>query len=97
MRLDCNFIGVELGICELQAKMKPVVNVEEKIGKTVGRRQPPNPFSLHGETKADMRAWRRAFPTPFVPKGVYRFRSHEEADEWMLKMITRRAKTTQVS
>ncbi len=77
--------------------MKPVVNVEETIGKTVGRRGPPNPFSLRGETKEDMRAWRRAFPTPFVPKGVYRFRSHEEADKWMLKMIARPATPTPAS
>lgn len=28
--------------------------------------------------------------TPFIPKGVYRFNSHEEADEWMWRMISRR-------
>jgi hypothetical protein len=26
---------------------------------------------------------------PFVPRGVYRFRSHEEKDAWTLKMLTR--------
>lgn len=26
---------------------------------------------------------------PFLPKGVYRFRSFEESDEWILKMLTR--------
>ncbi len=26
---------------------------------------------------------------PFVPKGVYRFKSFEESDQWMLKMMTR--------
>ena len=26
---------------------------------------------------------------PLVPRGVYRFRSHEEADAWMLKMLCR--------
>lgn len=25
-----------------------------------------------------------------VPRGVYRFRSHQEADEWMMNMIARR-------
>lgn len=25
---------------------------------------------------------------PFIPKGVWRFRTHEEADEWMMKMMT---------
>lgn len=27
---------------------------------------------------------------PFMPKGVFRFRSFEEADAWKLKMLTRR-------
>jgi hypothetical protein len=27
---------------------------------------------------------------PFLPKGVHRFRSFDEADEWKLRMITRR-------
>jgi hypothetical protein len=27
---------------------------------------------------------------PFMPKGLWRFRSHEEADAWKLKMLTRR-------
>lgn len=67
-----------------------VINIEDPIGKTVGRRKPPtDPLSLAGQTKADMRAWREAFPTSFVPRGVYRFRTHEEADAWMWKMITR--------
>ena len=26
---------------------------------------------------------------PFVPRGVYRFRTHEEASEWLMKMLTR--------
>jgi hypothetical protein len=26
---------------------------------------------------------------PFLPRGVYRFRSFEESDEWILKMLTR--------
>ena len=26
---------------------------------------------------------------PFIPKGVYRFHSHEEKDAWTLKMLTR--------
>jgi hypothetical protein len=42
------------------------------------------------DSKARARRWRQSFPTPFVPRGVYRFRSHEEADEWMWKAITRR-------
>ncbi len=26
---------------------------------------------------------------PFMPKGVWRFKSHEEADAWKLRMLTR--------
>lgn len=26
---------------------------------------------------------------PFVPRGVYRFQSFEEADTWLMKMLTR--------
>ena len=26
---------------------------------------------------------------PFMPKGVWRFKSFEEADEWTMKMLTR--------
>jgi len=27
---------------------------------------------------------------PFMPKGVFRFKSFEEADAWKVKMLTRR-------
>jgi hypothetical protein len=81
-------------LCEV----KTVINIEENIGKTVGRRVPPrDPLTLVGSTKEAMRAWRRAFPTPFVPKGVYRFRTHEEADAWLMKMLTRRPDRTSAS
>lgn len=26
---------------------------------------------------------------PFIPHGVYRFKSHEESDAWMMNMLTR--------
>ena len=26
---------------------------------------------------------------PFIPRGVYRFKSHEDLDQWTLKMLTR--------
>jgi hypothetical protein len=36
-----------------------------------------------------VRAWRRALKTPFVPRGVYRFETHEAADRWLWEMLTR--------
>lgn len=58
--------------------------------KIVGKRRPATLLSVERDTKANIAAWRKAFPTPFVPKGVYRFASHEEADEWLWTMISRR-------
>ena len=26
---------------------------------------------------------------PFAPRGIYRFKSYEEAEEWRMKMLTR--------
>jgi hypothetical protein len=71
--------------------MKPLVNIQEPIGKVVGRRiaRQDTLKLVPGEIE-DVKAWREAFPTPFVPRGVYRFRSHEEADEWLWKMLTRK-------
>lgn len=67
-----------------------VINLDEPVGKVVGRRtQAPDPLSLRGSTKRDMEAWRRALGGVRVPRGVHRFRSHAEADEWLWKMITR--------
>ncbi|MBN2197213.1 MAG: hypothetical protein JW751_30700 [Polyangiaceae bacterium] len=63
--------------------------VDDAPGRVVGRRSPPAALSRPGDTKDAARAWRRAFPTPFVPRGVYRFASHEAADEWLLRMLTR--------
>lgn len=42
-----------------------------------------------GPVTTEVESWRRAFKTPFIPKGVYRFKTHEEADAWTLKMLTR--------
>ena len=31
----------------------------------------------------------KAFKHRWMPKGVYRFKTHEEADAWMTKMLAR--------
>ncbi len=69
----------------------PIVNLEETIGKTVGRTVRTRDFVKAAtelqKTSAD---FQKAFQNPFLPKGVYRFRTHEEADAWVWKMITRK-------
>lgn len=68
----------------------PVINVEEPISRVVGRRtQAPDPLSLQVSTKRDMEAWRQALGGVRIPRGVHRFRTHEEADEWLWRMIAR--------
>ncbi|MBI5501124.1 MAG: hypothetical protein HY907_12835 [Deltaproteobacteria bacterium] len=66
------------------------INIEEQPGKVVGRRRAPaDPLRSSRDTKREAEAWSRAFDRPFVPRGVYRFRTFEEADEWMWAMLSR--------
>jgi hypothetical protein len=34
-------------------------------------------------------AYKHRGDAPFIPRGVYRFKTHEEANEWTLKALTR--------
>lgn len=71
--------------------METPVNLEETPGKVVGRRKPPeNPLDPRADRKAVAAAWKAVFPNGGIPKGVYKFHSHEEADEWTWKMLTRK-------
>ncbi len=62
---------------------------DRKPMKVVGRRKEPvatlakmDPFFRLCRVLAKGR--------PFIPKGVHRFKTFEEADAWQMKMITRR-------
>jgi hypothetical protein len=69
---------------------QPIVNVEEKIDRMVGRRtKTPDGLSTASSNKADSVAWRKAFGGVRVPRGVHRFKTHEEADQWLLRRIAR--------
>ena len=73
---------------------QPFINLDEKIDRFVGRRtKTPDGLSLAGSTIQDAIAWRKAFGGVRVPRGVYRFKTHEEADEWLWRMITRPTRT----
>jgi hypothetical protein len=65
------------------------VNIDEHPGKTVGRRRPPQDgLSLSTANRIeDARAWKKALRTLPIPKGVYRFRTHEEADKWLWQKL----------
>ncbi|MBI3881083.1 MAG: hypothetical protein HY301_13610 [Verrucomicrobia bacterium] len=69
----------------------PFINVEEKIDRFVGRRTAtPDALSILTSNKAAAEGWRRAFGGLRVRPGIYRFKTHEEADAWLLKMMARR-------
>ena len=68
-------------------KQVSVINIEETIGKTVGRRRPPNPLCPKDHSIERSKGWKKAFPTGYPSRGVFRFKTHEEADEWMRKNI----------
>ena len=73
--------------------MKLAINFEEKIGKTVGRRLSPiAPFKTHPTDIDESKKWRSAFGGVGIRKGVYRFKTHEEADAAnMAQIIQQRA------
>ena len=74
--------------------MKPMINLEEHIGKTAGRRAAPSDAFRYGMQlqKTGARMIRTAGGMR-IPKGVYRFHSHEEADAWMMKYLIRKDQT----
>ena len=68
--------------------MEPIVNLEENIGKVVGRRtSASDPFRTGMGLQALAVELHRSFGHRWAPKGVYRFNTHEEADAWMWKML----------
>ena len=63
---------------------RTVINLEETIGKQVGRRKPPtDPLRVADSTIQRALDFQRVFPSMMPKRGVYRFRTHEEADQWM--------------
>lgn len=68
--------------------MHPVVNIEETIGKTVGRRRVAEPLAAPAGDRERQRAWREAGFFPNIKKGVYRFKTFEEADAQMMEAMT---------
>lgn len=69
---------------------QPFVNVEEKIDRFVGRRtQAPDSWQAGMQLQVLGVELHKAFKHRWMPKGVYRFKTHEEADAWMTKMLAR--------
>ncbi len=43
-------------------KQVRIINIEETIGKTVGRRLPPDPLCPKNHSIASSKSWKKAFP-----------------------------------
>jgi hypothetical protein len=77
----------------LIAVKQPFVNVEEKIDRFVGRRTgTPDSWKAGMQLQETAVQLHKSFKHRWMPKGVYRFKTHEEADEWMIKMLARSSK-----
>ena len=69
---------------------QPFINVEEKIDRVVGRRtKTPEAFASGMKLQSLAVELHRSFKHRWAPKGVYRFKTHEEADEWTNRMLAR--------
>jgi hypothetical protein len=69
-----------------------LTNLEEKIDRRVGRRtQQPDGLKAGMALQALGAELHRSLKHHWCPKGVYRFKTHEEADAWNLKMLARSA------
>lgn len=65
-----------------------VINIEETIGKTVGRRGLPiDPLKAAEGIQNFINEHFKAAGHRLTPRGVFRFKSHEEADLWMRNSI----------
>lgn len=72
------------------AEHKPSpVNVQDPVGKTVGKRRVRDPVAYGMKLQRAAGTLQRALRVPTGPKGVFRFRTFEEADAWLLKIQTR--------
>ena len=69
---------------------QPIINVGERIDKVVGRRTNiPDAFESGMKLQSLAVELHRSLKQRWAPKGVYRFKTHEEADEWMNRMLAR--------
>jgi hypothetical protein len=68
----------------------PIVNFEENIEKLVGKRTAPaDSFAAGMKLQETALQFHNSLGLLLAPRGVYRYKTHEEADEWMMRMLTR--------
>ena len=69
------------------------INIEEMPDKIVGKRRAITDAFKAGMALQEMaNTLQKSFGHALMPKGVFRFHTHEEADEWMMKMLVRHSR-----
>jgi len=73
--------------------MASIVNLQENVGKVVGTRhlRVETPMAAYQRLLDNSRRMRKPLP---YPKGVFCFRTHEEAHEWKWNLILKAAVTS---
>jgi hypothetical protein len=64
--------------------MHPVVNIDDPVGKVVGKRKPAAHLVASPQETEANRQWAGTEFFPRIKRGVYRFKSYEEADQWLM-------------
>jgi hypothetical protein len=73
-----------------------VINIEDPAGKSVGRRKLRDAWKFGMRAQETANELRRSFGHGgLCSKGVFRFKSHGEADQWMIKMLVKSAHRSQ--
>jgi len=74
---------------------QPFVNIEEKIDRFVGRRtRTPDAWTAGMQLQEAGLQLHRSFKHRWRAKGIHRFKTHEEADKWMINMLIHSAMKT---
>ena len=69
-------------------------NGQDVPAKVVGRRRPAKAGIENMAPLQETMMWLREGRAS-IPRGVWRFKSFEEADEWKMRMLTRKVRSTQ--
>ena len=67
-----------------------MINLDENVGRVVGRRkQSYGTLEARLRLQGTMVQMHKAFGHRWPVRGVFRFKTHEEADQWMMKLMAR--------
>ncbi len=72
------------------AEQHDPINLQDPVGKTVGNRRVRDAFAYGMKLQKAAGTFQQAAHLTAGAKGVHRFRSFEEADQWLIRLQARR-------